>query len=639
VNTATGNYTDNGNDNIKILHNQILMNGSVGATTGGGGVAIHNGSTNYQVNDNYICGNFTTSSGAGISHVGLSNNGLIARNTILLNESSFNSVQGGEGGGIIIRGEPALAPATMSPGAGSVKVLDNLIQGNIAGNGKGGGIFVSFANGLDVQASADTATWHGIDIFNNIVVNNVAGWVGGGIYLEDAAKVRIVHNTIANNSSTATGANALLPVGAGQPTVPTGAGVVGGVHTAGLANVSGQTYANPLLQNNIIWHNASFGYQADPNNPLVGLFPDPANPAGYSYWDLQVFNGIVEGPDPGAVALNPGNCVLTSLTGPDGVNYNATNRVQDPLFVEDFVYTLQSASAPGEGGNTVQVSFTPIGPRGDYHLQEESLVRGIAPAPNPAIPEVTTDYDGEARVFLADTGADQFYPPPLVTFGDLKFTEPGMGQIARTGSTVTISWQPPATFPQGVTYKLNVSYNNGKGWKKIPGAEALTATTFDWVVPTQKKNMPQTRLRVQAFNGHALIGQDISPEPFEVEVVKVLYPSEARVEVVSGLTLAPPFGINFRFNGTKTPVAGVQIDIALKSNKKGKGKGWKAAVIAEGNPFPNPVKGEENQLTWTVPDVTEIVTGAKVRVRLLDASGRAVATDESNVPVTILPAD
>jgi hypothetical protein len=152
--------------------------------------------------------------------------------------------------------------------------------------------------------------------------------------------------------------------------------------------------------------------------------------------------------------------------------------------------------------------------------------------------------------------------------------------------------------------------------------------------------MPETRLRVQAFNGNALIGQDISPEPFEVEVVKVLYPSEARVEVVSGLTLAPPFGINFRFNGTKTPVTGVQIDIALKSNKKGKGKGWKAAVIAEGNPFPvpNPVLGQEYQVTWTVPDVTEIVTGAKVRVRLL-SGGSKVAEDESDLPITILPAD
>jgi hypothetical protein len=630
-------YCSNGNDNIKIHHNQILMNGSVGATTGGGGVAIHNGSTNYEVTDNYICGNFTTGKGAGISHLGLSDKGLIARNKILLNESSFNSVQGGEGGGIIIRGEPALAPAVLSPGTGSVKVLANLIQGNIAGNGKGGGIFVSFANGLDVLATSDSTSWYGIDIFNNMIVNNVAGWVGGGIYLEDAAKARIVHNTIANNSSTATGASALLPVGIGQPTVPTGAGVVGGIHSAGLAalaNLGGQSYSNPLLQNNIIWHNASYGYNPLANPPLGALVPLAPSP----YWDLQVFDsGIV--PAPVTVVLNPINCALTSLTGPDGASYtgNRNLEVADPLFMENFIYTLQTASAPGEGGNTVQVSFTPIEPRGDYHLQETSTVRGLAIAPVPEITDVVNDYDGQVRDFPGDIGADEYYAPPAPVFGNLKLLGPEGSQVVRTGDTLTVSWQAPAT--PGVTYRLMVSYKKGKSWKKIPGAEALTGTSFDWVVPVQKKNQPDTRLRIQAFSGKTLIGEDISPQPFEVEVVKVLYPSEARVEVGSGLTLTPPFGINFRFNATKSPVTGVQIDVALKSNKKGKGQGWKAATIVEGNPFPNPVKGQEYQLTWTVPDVTEIVTGAKVRIRLLSDGGGATATDESDLPIVIVPAN
>lgn len=625
-------YCSNGNDNLKIHHNQILMNGSVGATTGGGGIAIHNGSTNYQITDNYICGNFTTSKGAGISHVGLSDNGLIARNKILLNESSFNSIQGGEGGGIIIKGEPALLPAVLSPGTGNVKILDNLIQGNIAGNGKGGGIFASFVNGLDVQASGDSSNWYGIDIFNNMIVSNVAGWVGGGIYLEDVTKARIVHNTITNNSSTATGANALLPVGAGQPTAPTGAGVVAGVHTAGLAGVSGQAYSNPLLQSNIIWHNASFGYQQNPNDPLVGLFPDPTNPAGFSYWDLQVFNSIVEGPDPGAVALNPVNCLLTSLAGPDGVDYTGNNNVDgiNPLFAEDFVYILQSASAPGEGGNTVQVSFMPIGPRGDYHLQELSPVRGIALAPNPSISEVTTDYDGEARAFPAAIGADEYYAPPTPVFGGLKLLGPEGAQVVRTGDNLAISWQAPAT--QGVTYRLMVSYAKGTNWKRIPGAEALTGTSFNWTVPALNRNRPDTRLRVQAYSGKTLVGQDIS-EAFEVEVVKIMYPSEARVEVTSGLTLAPPYGINFRFNETKKPVAEAQFQYKLKG-----GSNWKSATIAEGNPFLNPVKGQEHQLTWTVPTVDSIISGARIRVRLIGEGGGVVATDESDLPIVIIPA-
>jgi hypothetical protein len=638
IDPGTGLYADNGNDNITIHHNQILMNGSVGATTGGGGLAIHNGSTGYQVTDNYICGNFTTSKGAGISHVGLSDGGLIARNKILLNESSFNSVQGGEGGGIIIRGEPALAPAVLTPGTGDVQVISNLIQGNIAGNGKGGGIFVSFANGLDVLASNDPANWYGIDIFNNMIVNNVAGWVGGGIYLEDAAKVRIVHNTIANNSSTATGANALLPVGAGQPTFPTGAGVVGGMHSAGLAslaNLAGQGHSDPLLQNNIIWHNASFGYLPDPNNPLGGLFPDPAIPAGFSYWDLQVFNSAIQpDPVPAGLVLHPVNSILTDLTGPDGVDYTGNGNLAgiDPLFMTDFVYTLQSAAAPGEGGNTVQVTFTPIEPRGDYHLQETSTVRDIAP--DPGIPEVSIDYDGEDRTFLpaADMGADEYYPPVALTFGELTLLGPKGKPVIKTGDTETISWGAPDSFPAGVTYRLEISYNNGGTWATIPGAEALTAKTFDWVVPARNSNAKQSLLRVQAFDGKTKIGQDTSLEPFEVEVVKIVYPSDARVEVMSGLTIAPPYGINWRLNDVKKTVAKARIDISITG-----GSAWKKAVIAGGNPILNPPEGQEYQLTWTVPEVKKNKTKAKVRVTLIDGAGNVIGKDQNDVFFTILP--
>jgi hypothetical protein len=639
IDPGTEEYADNGNDNIAIHHNQILMNGSVGATTGGGGIAIHNGSTNYQVTDNYVCGNFTTSKGAGISHVGLSDGGLIARNKILLNESSFNSVQGGEGGGIIIRGEPALAPAVLTPGTGDVQVISNLIQGNVAGNGKGGGIFVSFANGLDVAASNDPATWYGIDIFNNVIVNNVAGWVGGGIYLEDAAKVRIVHNTIANNSSTATGANALLPVGAGNPTVPTGAGVVGGVHSQGLAvltNLGGQAHSDPLLQNNIIWHNRSFGYLPDPNNPLTGLFPLSPSP----YWDLQVFNSaVVPNPVPTGVVLHPVNCALTSLEGPDDVDYsspaNGNLEVVDPLFMADFVYTLQTAAAPGEGGNTVQVTFTPIEPKADYHLRvgtvPASPVIDAAAPPTVVDPALAFDYDGEERPNGAggDIGADEAYAPASLTL-----VTPNGGEIVATGSQQTIFWQAANGFPVAVTYRLQVSYDNGTTWETIPGAEALTATTFDWPVPARNANAKQSLIRVQAFDGATKIGQDVSDQPFEVEVIKIVYPSDAIVQFTSGVTYAPPFGINWRLNDVKGNVAKARIEVS-----KDGGATWqKADLTPDANPILAPAEGQEYQQTWTVPNVGKGKTKAKVRVLLLNAAGTIIGKDQNDVFFTILPA-
>jgi hypothetical protein len=237
-------------------------------------------------------------------------------------------------------------------------------------------------------------------------------------------------------------------------------------------------------------------------------------------------------------------------------------------------------------------------------------------------------------VFPADTGADEFTPPPALTVGDLTLLGPTGTQVVRTGSTQSISWLVPDTFPQGVTYNLQVSFNNGRFWTAIPGAKGLATTNFDWVVPARKANAPQSRLRVQAFNGRTLIAQAASIEPFQIEAIKVLYPSDARVEVFSGLTLAPPFGINFRFNDVGDAVAQVRIEVSTSTGRFfGR---WQNAVIAEGNPFLNPIAGQEHQLTWTVPAVTT-ATNAKVRITLLNAANRIIGKDESDVVFRILP--
>jgi hypothetical protein len=629
-------YCSSRNDNIRIHNNHILENGGVGATTGGGGISLYNGSDAYQITDNYICGNFTTSRGAGIAHTGLSNGGLIpnliSNNKILLNESSFNAVTGGEGGGILIQGEPAriIPPAItgFTPGTGSVKIIGNLIQANLAGNGKGGGIFVSFANGLDVEASADPADWYGIDILNNIIVNNVAGWVGGGIYLEDAAKVNVVHNTIANNSSTAVGANALLRVGLGQPTTPQGAGVVSGIHSGGLAVISGQNFSNPVLQNNIIWHNSSFGYDPTANNGLGGL----VTPG--TFWDLAVFDSAIEpDPIPVAVVLNPDDCILTSLTGPEGVDYtlggtDTTNLAVDPLFMEDFVYELRTAQAPGEGGNTVQVSIIPIGPFGDYHLTVDSPA--IDEAAATAIPELVTDYDGEVRPNAAagDIGADEFYAP-----ANLTLVTPNGGEVIPTGSTQTIFWQAAAGFPAGVTYEVQVSFDNGAAWTDISTCTG-TATTCLWNVPPKNENLKNTLIRVKAFDGATKVGQDVSDGTFEVEVVKILYPSNAIVQFTSGNTYTPPFGINWRLNDVKKAVAKAKIEVS-----KNGGETWeKADISPDANAILNPTENTTLEHSWTVPNVGKGKTQAKVRVLLLDAAGNVIGKDQNDVTFTILPA-
>src|ERR1035438_5876523 len=96
--------------------------------------------------------------------------------------------------------------AAWSDGTGPGLVINaNLIQGNSADSGAGGGIRLQSVNGTEVSTFPhDSTRWHDVTITNNIIINNVAGWDGAGISLQDALRVKIVNNTIAHNDSLAT---------------------------------------------------------------------------------------------------------------------------------------------------------------------------------------------------------------------------------------------------------------------------------------------------------------------------------------------------------------------------------------------------------------------------------------------------
>ena len=199
---SPGIASGSNNRNITITDNTIIKNSGV---TGGGGISIYRGSDNNIVRGNVIIANFSRGiGGGGILHYGFSNNGLIENNKVLFNEAFFGGITQTDGGGIYIGGEVALG-GVLTDGSGNVKINGNLIQGNLAGSGMGGGIRLAFVSGQDVESNPlNFNAWHGIEMYNNFIVNNVAAYMGGGISLKDVAKVRIVNNTIANNDSTAT---------------------------------------------------------------------------------------------------------------------------------------------------------------------------------------------------------------------------------------------------------------------------------------------------------------------------------------------------------------------------------------------------------------------------------------------------
>ncbi len=410
---------DADNDFINIHNNHIAQNGGQGGA--GGGVSIYAGTQVYNLANNYICGNFTAGHGGGIGHLGSSNRGVIANNTVIFNQS-FDQGTNVSGGGIYIGGQAPLVAGTLSPGTGNVTVSGNLIQGNLAGAGDGGGIAAQFVNGADIVPAPNNVTnWNRLTLVNNMVVDNIAGMAGGGISLQDVALSTVANNTVADNHSTATAGAAFAPNSPNQSTAQP-AGIVSRAHSTLLANTIGngpavstyKRYANPTLVNNIVWHNRSFFWTIDNTTapPTFGLQPYAANP----YWDLAVVGTALP------TLLNPRFSDLTDATG-----YHVSNIAVNPMFMgeamigprgeiiqqPEFTTGIDTAPAFDEGGNWIDVRFgigvlaapSLLSPAGDFHLQPGSPVINLGTQSAGVTP--TTDIDGQARSNPPDIGADE----------------------------------------------------------------------------------------------------------------------------------------------------------------------------------------------------------------------------------------
>ena len=215
------------NLNVNVNHNYISQNSSTGdelfsaTPAGAGGISFCTGADFYKFQYNWICGNLSTGDGGGLGHIGFSYNGDIEHNSFLFNQSTNPTIPT-NGGGLIVMGAPdadpvcpgaaadtdcVVAPGVVTPsdGVGPNLVINaNLIMGNSADSGSGGGIAFQNVNGSDVVAfPTSPSRWHHVAVTNNIITNNVAGWDGAGISLLDALNLDIVNNTIASNDTTA----------------------------------------------------------------------------------------------------------------------------------------------------------------------------------------------------------------------------------------------------------------------------------------------------------------------------------------------------------------------------------------------------------------------------------------------------
>ncbi len=331
---------------VNVHHNFVTQNSSIGdevfsgTPAGAGGVTFCSGSDYYKFNYNWVCGNLSSGDGGGLAHLGFTYRGDIEHNSILFNQSTNPTIPTNGGGIVVMGGAPdGVVGAPGTPECGSVTDVDcapglsdgtgpgmvinaNLIMGNGAESGSGGGIrfqdvdgaeLAFFPNGnttftrgdatrgfSDIAATTPLTTsyttpWYSINVTNNIIANNVAGWDGGGVSLQDALVVNFINNTVASNDSTASSGVLFNTLGAPDasapgPTCKTNCGTASAPQAAGLVTMSNtsllqaslpalitcpaghgtggllgsqinancRSFSYPLLDNDVFWQNRSF---------------------------------------------------------------------------------------------------------------------------------------------------------------------------------------------------------------------------------------------------------------------------------------------------------------------------------------------------------------------------------------------
>ena len=168
---------------MRIANNRIINNAG---TNLAGGIGLFAGSDGYEVADNDICGNFSFEYGGGLTVYGLSPDGLIHHNRITLNISND------EGGGIMIAGQLPANPDDLSPGIRSGRHLRQPDPGQPRQRRRWR------------HPVPDGRGNSPMNVYNNMIANNVSTHEGGGISLNDAPDVRVYNNTIMKNITTAT---------------------------------------------------------------------------------------------------------------------------------------------------------------------------------------------------------------------------------------------------------------------------------------------------------------------------------------------------------------------------------------------------------------------------------------------------
>ncbi len=233
-----------------------------------------------------------------------------------------------------------------------------------------------------------------MNVYNNMIVNNVSTHEGGGISLNDAPSVRVFNNTIMKNVTTAT---ALTSNGSPAPAGLSTSANSDPMQASLPANAP--TFSNPLVFNNIFSDNRA-GTRSLGTVIGIGAAGDPT---AINYWDMGVADST------GTLAPS-----YTIMQTTQGVNGGSNNQViSDPQVIAAYETGVDFAAwrtNPNFVGAIMVVLDTLPSLLGNYHIQAGSpaVDNGIAVSSGVQAPAV--DYDNQGRPFANgfDIGADEY---------------------------------------------------------------------------------------------------------------------------------------------------------------------------------------------------------------------------------------
>jgi len=268
-----------------------------------------------------------------------------------------------------------------------------------------------------------------------------------------------------------------------------------------------------------------------------------------------------------------------------------------------------SASFTFEGFETVSVpaaTFYAARLSGSYTIAGETIGDILFLAQDLGVAKRINEYEGTFTWELQST-----------TAGFVRLLTPGLGEVLEAGEIYDIAWEASE---DAARFSLSHSIDNGVTWSAVDGAENLTDTSFEWIVPPQPGNKKKCLVKLTGYNDAEIkVEEDIS-EPFTIEVVRLVSPNGGGQPLTSGAL----YTIEWTVHETVRSVESIQLFYTTDGGKK-----WK--------PVGPPLAGDATTHDWLVSLVKKPKTQCKVKVVLMDKDGKKLGNDISDSFFIIQP--